>query len=435
MPLSDLQCRQAKPQPKNYRLFDGGGLYLDVRTAGSRTWRLKYKFFGKEKLLTIGPYPSISLLEARTKREQAKILLRNGTDPAREKQEAKRLAHYRQAQTFQLVAEEWFAQNLPTWSKNYADNIRNRLRADVYPALGSAPVGTLTVQEVLACLRKVEARGCHDLAHRILQVFRQIMRYAVVTGRAERDVTAELKGALSRYRKGHFASIDGDQLPNLVRAIDTNEARLFKQTTIALKLIMLTFVRTSELINARWEEFDLASALWTIPAERMKTRIAHQVPLSRQVLALLHELRETYGGTGYILPSVVRRGKPISNNTILKALDRLGYGKKMTGHGFRALALSSIKEKLHYRHEVVDRQLAHLPRTQVDQAYDRANFLTERKKMMQDWADYIDAVSSRTPTANILFRSDAHSTSPAHGTTPRMPILPVAIEYHWSSKQ
>lgn len=395
MPLSDLQCRQAKPQAKNYRLFDGGGLYLDVRTGGSRIWRFKYKFFGKEKLLTIGPYPSVSLLQARSLRDQAKEAIRQERDPAKEKQDAKRLAHYRQAQTFQLVAEEWYALNLSTWSKNYADNIRNRLKADVYPSLGNVPVATLTVQEILACLRKVEARGCHDLAHRILNVLRQVMRYAVITGRAERDVTIELKGALSRYRKGHFASIDGDQLPHLVRAIETNEARLFKQTVIALKLIMLTFVRTSELIQATWEEFDLENTLWTIPAERMKTRIAHQVPLSRQVLALLHDLKETYGGTGYILPSVVRRNKPISNNTILMALARLGYKKAMTGHGFRALAMSTIKEKLGYRHEVVDRQLAHLPRNAVDQAYDRAQFLPERKKMMQEWADYIYKLSNQ----------------------------------------
>jgi integrase len=434
MPLTELQCRQAKPQSKNYRLFDGGGLYLDVRTSGSRIWRLKYKFFGKEKLLTIGPYPSTTLLDARNRREQAKVMIRNGTDPAKEKQDAKRLAQYRHGQTFQIVAEEWYAQNLPTWSKNYADNIRNRLKADVYPALGNTPVATLTVQEILPCLRKVEARGCHDLAHRILHVLRQVMRYAVITGRAERDVTIELKGALSRYRKGHFASINGDQLPDLVRAIETNQARLFKQTLVALKLIMLTFVRTSELINATWEEFDLENSLWTIPAERMKTRITHQVPLSRQVLALLHDLRETYGGTGYILPSVVRRNKPISNNTILKALDRMGYGKKMTGHGFRALALSTIKEKLHYRHEVVDRQLAHLPRNAVDQAYDRATFLPERKKMMQEWADYLDTLPRRAATKNAELRTKKVPTCGVSGFGLSVRTVPATFGYPLPSR-
>lgn len=253
----------------------------------------------------------------------------------------------------------------------------------------------LTVQQILACLQIVEDRGKNDLAKRVLQMIGQVMRYAVITGRAERDLTPDLKGALKKYKKGHYAAIDADQLPDLLRAIEKNDARLFQQTVQALKLILLTFVRTSELINATWDEFDLEKAIWNILAERMKMRLPHIVPLSRQVITILNELKEAYGGEGYILPSVIRSDRPISNNTILKALGRLGYAKTMTGHGFRALAMSTIKERLHYRHEVVDRQLAHLPRNRIDQAYDRAMFIPDRITMMQDWADYLDLLAEQ----------------------------------------
>jgi len=233
------------------------------------------------------------------------------------------------------------------------------------------------------------------MARRVLQIMGQVMRYAVITERAERDITVDLKGALKRYKKGHYAAISSDQLPDLIKAINQNDARLFKQTILAIKLLMLTFVRTGELINATWDEFDLKNAVWTIPAERMKMRVAHVVPLSKQVMAILNELRSLYGTTGYILPSVVRSNKPISNVTVLKALERLGYKGQMTGHGFRALAMSTIKEHLGYRHEVVDRQLAHQPRNKIDAAYDRAQFLPDRKKMMQEWSDYIDKMADK----------------------------------------
>jgi integrase len=240
----------------------------------------------------------------------------------------------------------------------------------------------------------VEDRNRYDLAHRVLQMMGQIMRYAVITERADRDITADMKGALKKYVKGHFASIEIDELPQLLKAIDINDARLFKQTILALKLILLTFVRTRELIEATWDEIDLDNKVWSIPAERMKMRRAHIVPLSNQAVSIFQELSELFGRQGYILPSAFRKNKPISNNTILKALDRLKYGKLMTGHGFRALAMSAIKEKLGYRHEVVDRQLAHQPKSKVDKAYDRAQFLVERTKMMQEWADYIDTIST-----------------------------------------
>lgn len=392
MSLSDLDCRHAKPAVSAYRLFDSGGLYLHVMPTGKRVWRLKYRFLGKEKLLTLGSYPGVTLIKAREKRDLAKQTLETGIDPGQQKKDEKVLAQFKQAQTVQLVALEWYNRNLPTWSPSYAKNVLSRLQQNIFPFIGNQPIASLTVQQVLICLQKVEDRKRYDLAHRVLQMMGQIMRYAVITERADRDITADMKGALKKYVKGHFAAIEIDQLPQLIKAIELNEARLFKQTILALKLIMLTFVRTSELINATWDEFDLENKVWSIPAERMKMRKAHIVPLSKQVIAILQQLSELFGGQGYILPSAFRKNKPISNNTILKALDRLKYGKVMTGHGFRALAMSAIKEKLDYRHEVVDRQLAHLPKSKVDKAYDRAQFLPERTAMMQDWADYIDTL-------------------------------------------
>jgi integrase len=392
MSLCDLDCRQAKPKEKAYRLHDSGGLYLDVKTTGKRIWRLKYKSFEKEKLLTIGQYPQITLIVAREKRDQAKEKLSAGIDPAQEKQDQKRNARFIQAQTFELVAMEWHKHNLKTWSANYGRDILRRLNRNVFTVIGDLPISKITVQDLLVCLRKVEEREAHDMAKRVLQMMGQIMRYAVITGRADRDITVDLKGALVKYKKGHYAAIESDQLPELLKVLNKNDARLFKQTISAIKLILLTFVRTSELINATWAEFDLEKREWHIPAERMKMRTAHFVPLSRQVITLLQDLKQSFGKTNYILPSVVRNNKPISNNTILVGLKRLGYHKVMTGHGFRALAMSTIKEKLNYRHEVVDRQLAHEQRNKIDQAYDRAKFIPDRIKMMQEWADYIDSV-------------------------------------------
>lgn len=392
MALSDLDCRHAKPKEKAYRLADSGGLYLDVLTTGLRVWRLKYRFLGKEKLLTIGPYPTVSLVSAREKRDIAKEALFQGIDPGQQKRDQKALARFQGTQTVEVVALEWHATHQENWVPSYATHILSRLKQNVFPFIGQQPISTLSVQHLLACIQKVEDRKKYDLAHRVLQMMGQIIRYAVITGRAERDITVDLKGALKKYKKGHFAAIDAEQLPALLKAIEKNDARLFKQTIIALKMMLLTFVRTSELINATWDEFDIGKKIWVIPAERMKMRITHLVPLSEQVIALLEELKELYGDEGYILPSAFRKNQPMSNNTILKALSRLGYHKTMTGHGFRALAMSTIKEKLQYRHEVVDRQLSHQPKSKIDKAYDRAQFLSERTKMMQEWADYIDTL-------------------------------------------
>jgi len=406
MPLCDLDCRQAKVRDKAYRLYDTGGLYLDIKPTGTKVWRLKYKFYNREKLLTIGKYPNVSLLQARLKQGEARKQIENDIDPAQQKQDDKKAKRFKQTQTFELVAREWHQQNLDKWCANHAKDILHRLQNNVFTFIGQKPIDMLTIQDILFCLQKMENRQAFHLARRILQHIGQIMRYGVITARVERDLTTDLKDAIKKYRKTHFAAIDVDRLPDLIEAMNRNDARLYKQTTLAMKLLMLTFVRTSELIQARWSEFDIENASWHIPAERMKMRKPHFVPLSKQVISILNELGDTFGRQGHIFPSVICRKKPISNNTILKGLGRLGFKKVMTGHGFRALAMSTIKEKLGYRHEVVDRQLAHLPKSMVDQAYDRATFITERIKMMQDWADYIDSLSENK-TIRLEIKQDS----------------------------
>jgi integrase len=265
---------------------------------------------------------------------------------------------------------------------------------DIFPAIGNRPITEINAPELLAALRKVESRGALEIAKRLCQTCGQVFRYAIATGRATKNPVPHLKDALKPMIKGHYAAIEIDDLPLFLETLNTNDARLYLTTRIAIRLMLLTFVRTGELIGARWEEFNLEESVWVIPAERMKMRNEHVVPLSTQAIALIEQLKPISGQRTFLFPNQARPNDHMSNNTILGALKRLGYKGKMTGHGFRALAMSTIKEKLGYRHEVVDRQLAHAPKNKVDAAYDRAKFLGERKIMMQRWADYLDAIST-----------------------------------------
>ncbi|HCU24973.1 MAG TPA: integrase [Deltaproteobacteria bacterium] len=392
MRLTDKACKNAKPASKPRKIADGHGLYLEIMPNGSKYWRLKYRFAGKEKRLALGVYPEVSLGEAREKREKARKLLASGSDPSSAKQEEKRRLLLNAENTFEAIAREWYAHHLEKWSDKHAQTILHRLETDLFPALGKRPLQEINPPELLNIVRKIEKRGAYELARRSVQYCGQIFRYAVVTGRADRNPAPELKGALKPVKKGHYAALDSKDLPEFLQKLSRNDARLFPLTRMAVELILLTFVRTGELIQAKWEEFDFAGKTWIIPAERMKMRQAHIVPLSRQVLSILEQIKLLSGNREWILPSQKNPRKHMSNNTILFALGRLGYKGQATGHGFRALAMSTIKEKLGYRHEVVDRQLAHAHRNSVDAAYDRAKFLEERRKMMQDWSNYIDKV-------------------------------------------
>lgn len=394
MPLTATAIRNAKPRKTARRLFDGGGLYLEVAPSGGRWWRLKYRIGGKEKRLSLGVYPAVSLADARERRDEARKLLAAGVDPSAQRQAEKREAAMRDANTFEAVAREWHGKLSAKWTQGHADDVLRRLEANLFPDLGALPIAEIGAPELLAAAREVEGRGAHHLAHRMVAVAGQVFRYGVATGRCQRDPSGDLRGALTPHKPRHQAAVTADELPALIRAIDGYADIGDRQTALALRLLCLTFVRTSELIGAMWAEFrdlDGAAPTWEVPAERMKMKQAHVVPLSRQAVAILRELRAIGGGSRHVLPGR-NPDKPISNNTLLFALYRLGYKGKMTGHGFRAVASSALNEA-GYRPDVIERQLAHKEPNKVRSAYNRAEYLPERRAMMQQWADMVDALA------------------------------------------
>ncbi|MBI1216810.1 MAG: DUF4102 domain-containing protein [Alphaproteobacteria bacterium] len=397
MKLSDKKCRNAKPESKPYKLVDGGGLYLLVKPEGGKYWRMKYYYLGKEKLLALGVYPLVSLAEAREARNQAKKMLAAGKDPSVVKKENKRKALRTAKNTFQAVALEWHEKQKERWTPHHAVNVMRRLNIDIFPYIGKRPISEIDPPELLEeVLRRIEKRNSLYVAGRVKQICGQIFRYGVATGKCKRDPSADLRGALKTGKTKHFPTLDIKEMPEFLAVLERNDARLFASTRRAIRLLMLMFTRTTELIHSTWQEFDFENAMWEIPAERMKMGNPHLVPLSRQAIEILKEQKEEIGhlNTPWVFPGQVHPGKPMSNNTILFAIGRMGYKGRMTGHGFRALAMSTIKERLGYRHEVVDRQLAHAHRSKIDRAYDRAQFLDERVVMMQQWADYLDKIAA-----------------------------------------
>jgi len=389
MSLTDTQCKAAQPKDKKYKLSDSQGLYLEVLPTGGKYWRLKYRLHGKEKRLGLGVYPRVSLLKARKEKERIREQLSLGIDPVIQKTQEKHEAVFERVQTFEDVAKEWHSKGVEAWDPRYAKTVMHRLEKYTFGEFGHFPLNILKPTTILVCLQKIE-QTAPDMARRIKQLVSHVLRYAIVTNRIDRDLTIGLDTALKKYKKGHFASIDIDELPKLLEALHNHKARLYRQTYLAIRLMCLTFVRTSELIEARWTEIDFDRAMWTIPAERMKMRSPHLVPLSKQSIEILKELRELNKYREHVFPSLPRPRKPMSKGTILMALKRMGFGNKMTGHGFRALALGILKEKLGYSHEIADRQLAHVPKNSTDRAYDRAQFLSKRVEMMQKYADYLD---------------------------------------------
>ena len=394
MALTDIKCKNTKPTDKPQKLGDSGGLYLHVMPNGSKYWRMKYRIHGKEKLLALGVYPETTLSEARDKRDAARKLVTQGTDPSAHKQETKHLAALNAENTFEPLAREWHSKNKAKWKEKHGQDILTRLEKDIFPEIGNLPVRDITAPRLLAAIRKMEERGAHELARRARGTCEQIFAYGIGTGKADRNIALDLRGTLEAFKRGHYAAFDADELPEFLAKLEKNEARPYPQTIRATKLLMLTFVRTSELINATWDEFDFEKKVWNIPAERMKKGRPHLVPLSRQAIELFNEQKEDTSifQTPYVFPSQIEPRKPMSNGTILGAIKRMGYKGEMTGHGFRSLAMSTIKERLGYRHEIPDLQLAHSKGNKIDAAYDRAKFIEERTKMMQDWAEYIESV-------------------------------------------
>jgi integrase len=385
--LTDNAIRSAKPREKPYKLFDERGLFMLVTPTGARWWRLKFRAAGKEKLLLLGVYPDVSLKLARERRDELRRELASGVDPSA-KRKVERAAT---ADSFEAVAREWFGKFSANWADTHSDKIIRRLENDIFPWLGSRPVAQITPPELLACLRRIESRGALDTAHRAHQNCGQIFRYAVATGRAERDPASDLRGALPPVNGGHFATItDSAGIGALLRAIDGYEGTFVARC--ALRLAPLVFVRPGELRAAEWSEFDLDKAEWRIPAERMKARVVHIVPLSTQAIALLQELQPSTGSGRYVFPSLRTPARPMSENTINAALRRLGYsGDQMTGHGFRSMASTLLNEQ-GWNRDAIERQLAHGERDEVRAAYNYAQHLPERRKMMQSWSDFLDGL-------------------------------------------
>lgn len=391
--LTDPKCKNAKSQDKPYKLSDEKGMYLEIMPNGSKYWRMKYRFGGKEKRLALGVYPEIGLKEARAKRDDARKLLSDGVDPG-ENRKAMKAAQVADGETFEVVAREWYAKNAPSWADNHGNRVIRRLERDIFPWLGNAPIRNIDAPKLLGALRRIEERGAVETAHRALQNCGQVFRYAIATGRADRDLSADLKGALPPVKGGHFAAVtDPKQVAELLRAIDSYQGTFTVQC--ALKLAPLFFVRPGELRQAEWKDFDLDSGEWRYTVT--KTDTAHIVPLATQAITILRELNAATGHGRYVFPSArtPNGSRPMSDVALLAALRRMGFDKEETSvHGFRALARTILDEVLGFRPDFIEHQLAHAVKDPNGRAYNRTAHLAERKKMMQAWADYLDSLKA-----------------------------------------
>lgn len=391
MPLTNVKVRNAKPGEKQRKLSDSDGMYLLVTPNGGKCWRLKYRYVGKEKVLALGTYPEISLADARQRREDARKLLANGVDPGAVRK-AQKQAKTESTETFEVIAREWYAKYTPTWKPSHSERLLRRLERDVFPYMGARPIAEIKAPALLAVLRRVESRGTLDTAHRVRSTCGQIFRYAVATGRAERDPSGDLKGAIPPPQEGHMAAItEPVKVGELLRAIDTYQGSFVVKC--ALKLLPLLFCRPGELRHAEWSEINFESAEWNIPAHKMKMKQAHLVPLPKQSIAILQELKQLTGASRYVFPSGRSFDRPMSDNALVAALRRMGFEKgEMTAHGFRATARTLLDEILQVRPELIEHQLAHAVRDPNGRAYNRTAHLAKRRKMMQTWADYLDGL-------------------------------------------
>lgn len=391
MALTDTAVRNAKPESKPRKLADEKGLFLLIHSNGSKYWRFKYRVGGKEKLLALGVYPDVSLAQARQRRDDARKLLANEVDPGVHKQEAKRAGREMAQNSFEAVGREWYAKYSPNWAASHGDKIIRRLERDIFPWIGNMPLAEITAHVLLTTLRRIENRGALETAHRAHQNCSRIFRYAVATGRAERDPCADLRGALPPAKEKHHASItDPIAIGELLRAAEGYRGSFV--TKCALQLAPLFFVRPGELRQAEWREIDLEKAEWRIPGEKMKMRAVHIVPLCKQAVAILRDLHSLTGEGKYVFPGVRTASRPMSENTVNAALRRLGYAKEeLTGHGFRSMASTLLNEH-GWNRDAIERQLAHAERDAVRAAYNYAEHLPERRKMMQEWADYLEGL-------------------------------------------
>lgn len=409
VPLTIDRIKKAKPE--DYPLFDGGGLHLTQEKSGSRLWRMLARLNGKNILLSFGKYPAVSLQDARKKRLEAQELIAQGINPNEAKKAVKATEKARTENTFEKVARAWHSDKKSGWGDNTAAYILSRLEMHVFPAIGNLPIDEISPKQVIKALKETEAKGINETAKRNRAVISRIFKYAIQHELTDRNPASDLDEILQPTQKKHHAAIKPDELPELLKAIDANAVNMSFFTKTALHLMMLLFVRTDELIAGEWSEVDLENGVWVIPWQRMKMggrkinpdMTDHRIDLPRQAVALLKDLLPYSGNSKYLFPSHRYHSKTghISNMAILNALKRMGYQGKMTGHGFRALAVSWLDEQTtpdgskRFSHEAIERQLAHKEKDKIQAAYHRAEFLKERKEMLQAWADYIDSIRRR----------------------------------------
>ncbi len=412
LPLNDTQIRSAKPKDKPYKLFDGGGLFLLISPSGGKLWNLKYRYEGHERKISLGAFPALSLAEARRKRDEIKARMAHGIDPAVARKTEK--VSQSGEGSFEYVAREWHKKFSPTWSASHGTKLFRRLELYVFPWVGSRPVGEITGPELLnSVLRRIEERGHRETAHRALQICGQVFRYAVQTGRAERDPSVDLRGAIPPPNAKHFASItDPEKIGLLMQAIRNYSGSFI--TRSAMMLATLVFLRPGEVRKAEWSEFNIENAEWRIPIARMKrtkkekdaniTEV-HIVPLARQAIAILQELYPLSGRGRFLFPGLRSQDRPISDATLINALRRMGYtGEEMTVHGFRHMA-STLLHELGFPSHLIEKQLSHADRNRIRAVYNYAEYLPDRRKMMQAWADYLDKLAAGEGKKIIPFRS------------------------------
>ncbi len=398
MPLTNTGIQTAKPQNKAFKLADSGGMYLLVSPTGSKYWRLKYRLHSKEKTLALGVYPDMSLKQAREARDVAKKLIKGGNDPVAQRREEKQQRIIDGVNTFETAAREWHEQQKGSWTVGHATDVMSSLEKEIFPEFGYKPIRDIQPLEILTSIRKVEKRGALDIASRVLQRVRAVFRYAVQTEKIKTNPATELTGVLKTRKVRHQPALKAEDLPIFLTKLD--EYAGDPVTIHALKFLILTFVRPGELRFAKWQEINLDEKLWRIPAERMKMRAEHLVPLSEQAMAVLDSLKPLSGTRELLFPNRNGEGKAMSENTITYALYRMGYHSRATAHGFRATA-STILNEQGWRPDIIERQLAHKERNEVRAAYHRSEYLADRKKMMQAWADYLDSLRSNANVVSI----------------------------------
>lgn len=397
MALKELQVKHAKPQDRPYKLYDEKGLLLLVHPNGSRYWRVRYRFEGKEKTLSLGVYPEVSLIEARELRDRARKDLRTGVDPTKAKHEKKRLAVLRANNQFEAIAREWYSKREGRWTSRHSENVIRSLERDIFPAIGRLPIDEITARTMLDALEPIEKRGALDVVRRVNQRCSEVFNYALRTERCQNNPCAGLVKTFASKKVKHRPALSEKRLPDFLAHLEYYSGSRLVQT--AMKLLVMTFVRPGELRGAEWKEFDLDKAEWRIPAHRMKSRCEHIVPLSTQAVALIREIHNISGKFELLFPGIKDVGKPISDVTLLKVIKILGYQGEVVPHGFRATA-STILNENSFGADVIERQLAHVEQNKVRAAYHRAEYLAERRRMMQWWSDYLSEAKNKGMAAN-----------------------------------